>query len=304
MKSARDYRSTYASAHRPRMSDAPALVEIRERELCCVKCRTQRKEVFAFGRWNPAECTTCNPAEASPQEAERVGGYVGLDLLNVLARAGFNMHKLKGATLTSFRREHDGHAPERAEEWIEIIRDTKGMPFAERPWFYFFGDGATVVDDRFGRRINPGRVGNQKTWLATAITRALVADGTIAAGRLRFATSEEIILATEATFRSGSEDSEARLIGLYAEPELLIVDEFMLRPPSAHVARLFDEILRRREGKATGFTSNVAPGVLDEFDPALVRLTDRIMGNCGDGARFVVKFSGPSIRRQIARGVA
>ena len=282
----------------------PETPQIRERVLSCVKCRTERKEIFFAGRWMPGECLTCNPSEPTPQEAERAGGYVGLDLLNVLARAGFNMHKLKGATLSSFRTEHDAHALEAAIEWIEIVRDTKGMPFAERPWFYFFGEGARVVDDRFGRRIEPGAVGNQKTWLATAIARALVQDGTIAAGRVRFVTSEEIILATEATFRSGSEDSESRLIAGFAEPEFLIVDEFMLRPPSAHVARLFDEILKRREGKATGFTSNVNTRTIDEFDPALVRLTDRILGNCGDAARFVVKFSGPSIRQMIARGVA
>lgn len=280
-------------------------VLIRERHLSCTACHRQRTDVFLFGRWTPGECPECNPAPAavSPEPAERES-IDRAALLRKLEASGINPRKYASATLDGFRLSHDSHAFDRAGEYVDRIRATKGDPYADRPWAYFFGDGASIVEERGSKRVVPGKVGNGKTFLAVAIARALIEDGTLQPSAVRFATAERIILATEATFRSGSETSELRLIGEYAAPELLIVDDFFVRPPSPHVARLFDEILKEREGKATIFTSNVSLPVIHKFDPALLRLTDRLAGNSGESGRYVVKFVGPSVRNLISRGEA
>src|SRR5690606_24433154 len=179
-----------------------------------------------------------------------------------------------------------------ADQYIEAWRASMNDRWPARDWMYLYGAGSTI--DR-GRAV-PGGKGNGKTFLAIAIARGLIQEGLLDPRRLRFATAETILLESEATFRSNAEDSEIRLLSRYASYDLLVIDDLGVRLPSPHAIRLFDELTKRREAKATIRTSNLSAKVIAAQAPELERITSRIAGECGDGGRYVIEFRGPDRR--------
>jgi hypothetical protein len=268
------------------------------RQMSCADCGAPFQQIQTpSGQWRPAEHCRAKPDIEPTMEPE---GYNG-DILSDLHAAGVNVHKYRDATLRSFDAEHDKEAYTAACAWIDAWAAGVGKRFAPRDWMYLYGSGS----ERKGRDVTIGRLGNGKTHLAIASARHLIEQNQLHAGRFLFRTAETILLESEATFRSNSEDSEKNLLSLYERPDLLIIDDFGVRhDPSPHAVRLFDELTKRREAKGTIWTSNLSIKVIAGANETMRRIADRIAGECGDGARYVQQFQGPSRRRERSRKTA
>lgn len=254
----------------------------------------------------PEDCPRCHPARltapaATPPTA-RMGSAAGVDVLSALADAGVNVWKYRDATLESFDPAEDPVALEVAREFVEHWRGTFGERYAYRPWMYLYGDGSRAVEARGRKEAEIGKTGNGKTHLPIGIARRLLQEGLLPADRLVFVEMEEILMRSEATIRGG-EDSEEKLVGRYSAPELLIIDDCFIRPPTNHSMRLMLRILNRRAGRGTILTSNVSLKTASALDTGMARLVDRIMDECGDGGRFVVPFKGRSHRADRVLGL-
>lgn len=248
--------------------------------------------------FRPDRCPACRPASVEPAEpAGAVRARQGRDVLDQLHAAGVNVAKYKGATLSTFDATHDPEALKAARAYVEAW-DSDAGPYPARDWMYLYGTGSS----RTGRDVEIGAMGNGKTFLAVAIARELLERGSLRPDRFVFATAETILLESEATFRSNSDDSEKQLLQRYERPDLLIIDDLGVRhDPTPHAIRLFDELTKRRECRATIWTSNLSLKVLHEGASSLGRITTRIAGECGDGARYVVEFRGPNRRIERSR---
>lgn len=286
---------TTRTSAEPTASSALAEILPGSRTARCETCGADYVRIRTpSGRYTP--CPKCYPPAAveAPAPAREARAYTG-DILEDLRRAGVNVHKYQDATLDAFDPTPDGHALDRVWRWIEAWRTTAGKRYPARDWMYFYGAGSS----RNGRDVEIGATGNGKTFLAIAAARYLIEAGLLAPDRFRFATAETILLESEATFRSGSEDSEMQLLARYERPDLLVIDDIGVRVDwSPHAIRIFDELTKRREAKATIWTSNLSIAVLAGAAPFMRRIVDRIAGECGDGAMYVIEFRGPSRRRQ------
>jgi hypothetical protein len=251
------------------------------------------------GQWRPSKhCRETGPPDIAPEPEPK--GYDG-DLLADLHTAGVNVHKYRDATLRSFDAEHDEGAYTAAWAWIDAWAAGVGKRFAPRDWMYLYGSGS----ERKGRDVTIGQLGNGKTHLAVATARHLIEAGQLHPSRFLFRTAETILLESEATFRSNSEDSEKNLLRHYERPDLLIIDDFGVRhDPSPHAVRLFDELTKRREARGTIWTSNLSIRVIAGAGETMRRIADRIAGECGDGSKYVQQFQGPSRRRERSRKIA
>lgn len=253
------------------------------------------------GEWMPASCPICHP----PRDAVRQGspapapGYQG-DILADLDAAGVNVREYRDATLDTFDASDDPEALERAHEYVDAWFAQRGERYARRDWMYLYGAGSK----RAGRTMELGKTGNGKTFLAVAIARRLIEANALAPRRFVFASAEQILLESEATFRANADDSESRLIRRYAAPDLLVIDDIGVRDLSPHAIRVFDEITKKREANGTIWTSNLSIAVLKDGAEFMKRITSRIAGQCGDGARYVVKFDGRERRLERSRRTA
>lgn len=261
----------------------------------CANCEEGYSQTrVPSGRWVPLVCPACNPPSAAAAEAPADEGYRG-NILEDLDTAGINVRKYHDATLETFDPSDDPRALDAALAWIEAWASAPRKRFASRDWVYFFGGGST----RDGRKIELGKLGNGKTFLAIAMARALIERSLLDARRFLFRTAESILLESEATFRSNSDESEKNLLRFYERPDLLIIDDLGVRhDPSPHAIRIFDELTKRREANGTIWTSNLSIPVLSGSNESMRRIADRITGECGDGACYVVPFHGPSRRRE------
>jgi hypothetical protein len=255
------------------------------------------------GRWipiSPSWCPECHPqlAQRGRQVAE-VTGYQG-DILEDLHRAGVNVRKYRDATLSNFDPSEDPQALAAAKEYISAWRRSRGIAWLARDWMYLFGAGSA----RSGREVALGKLGNGKTFLAIAIARHLIEHCLLDAKRFLFRTAETILLESEATFRTHSDESEKNLLRSYEQPELLIIDEMGARDPSPHGVRIFDELTKRREAQGTIWTSNLSIPVLVAGGEYLRRIADRIAGECGDAGCYIVPFRGHSRRRERSTRVS
>lgn len=267
------------------------------RKTSCGDCGEAFQQVrMPSGQWQPAE--HCKPpAPAVQVVAPEPEGYGG-DILADLHTAGVNVYKYRDATLRSFDASHDEAAYGAACRWVDAWAAGVGRRFAPRDWMYLYGSGS----ERSGRNVQIGQLGNGKTHLAIATARHLIEAGQLHPRRFLFRTAETILLESEATFRSNSEDSEKNLLSHYERPDLLIIDDFGVRhDPSPHAVRLFDELTKRREARGTIWTSNLSIKVIAGANETMRRIADRIAGECGDGARYVQQFTGPSRRRERSR---
>jgi hypothetical protein len=286
-------------AERERMTTTISEDEaFRVRQMACSDCGEAFQQIQTpSGQWRPAEHCRPKPDIAPPTEPT---GYNG-DTLADLHAAGVNVYKYRDATLRSFDAEHDEAAYNSVCAWIDAWSAGVGKRFAPRDWMYLYGSGS----ERKGRDVTIGRLGNGKTHLAIAAARELIETDQLHPGRFLFRTAETILLESEATFRSNSEDSEKRLLSHYERPDLLIIDDFGVRhDPSPHAVRLFDELTKRREARGTIWTSNLSIKVVAGANETMRRIADRIAGECGDGARYVQQFAGPSRRRERSRKTA
>lgn len=269
------------------------------REKTCHNCQAEYVVIRTpTGKEVPERCPSCYPegdterrARVSAPEPAAVGKYEG-DILGELERAGVNVHKYQDATLSSFDPSDDPSAMVAANSWLVEWRGQRERRarFPAMDWMYLYGA------DSSKERI--GKTGNGKTFLAIAIARQLIEEGMLNPRRLAFATAETILLEAEATFRGG-EDSEKNLLRRYELLDLLIIDDVGVRSSwSPHATRLFDELTKRREAKGTIWTSNLSIPVLLQQGEGMKRIGDRIAGECGDGAKYIVEFRGPSRRKQ------
>lgn len=260
----------------------------------CASCEEEYiRTKVPSGKWVPERCPTCHPPEGAPRPVAE-SGYRG-DILEDLYAAGVNVWKYQDAVLELFDSEHDPQALAAAEAWLDAWESRPRRRFAPRDWMFFYGAGS----ERRGRNVQLGKLGNGKTFLAVALARALIERQLLDPRRFIFRTAETILIESEATFKAQSDESEKKLLSFYERPELLIIDDLGVRhDPTPHAVRLFDELTKRREAKATIWTSNLSIQVLVESGETMKRIADRIAGECGDGARYVVKFEGPSRRRQ------
>ena len=247
--------------------------------------------------WWPLVCPTCHPPERPDTAAGRpkeMLPYAG-DILEDLHAAGVNAAKYRDATLDAFDGSDDPAAAAAARSYLANWRHGRFVP---RDWMYFYGTGSER-----GRQgvVSIGRTGNGKTFLAVAIARWLIEASLLNPRRFGFATAETILLESEATFRTNADDSEIRLLRRYEQLDLLVIDDVGVRDLSPHAVRLFDELTKRRECRATIWTSNLSLRVLAGGPEYLRRITSRIAGECGDGGCYVVEFCGPDRRIQRSR---
>jgi DNA replication protein DnaC len=235
------------------------------------------------------KCPVCFPPPMP--EREMRGKHDAL--LASLERAGVNVHQYQHATLESFDPNPDLHALDLAKRWMSDYTAVMNSRWPKHEWVYFYGSGSEV-----GRL---GGMGNGKTHLGIAVARALIETQRLGAGQYRFVTAEGLLLEMEGTFRSKSEESEARLLRQYEQYRLLHIDDFGVREPSPHALRILDELTKRREGRATIWTSNLSLKVVAKTMPELQRIASRIAGMCGEGARYAIRFEGPDRRVERSR---
>lgn len=300
---------TSATSPEPRAA-GPTLETLAEVQ--CAECsRTYRRFRMGGGPPFPKACPVCHPLPAAPAAAPEGSAVLGtmprtrsaFDVLQALADAGFNVRKYKAFRLADMDPGQDPHALAAARSYLALWRASMAEPYPARPWMYLFGAGS-AIDGR--RQVTIGKLGNGKTLTAWCIARALLEEGLLQPKRLGFVTVETLCLQAEATFRAGAEDSEMKLVRQLAGYDLLVIDELGVRAPSPHVVRLLDEVTKRREAHATIWTSNLSIPVVEGMAEGMTRITDRILGECGDGARFIVKYAGESyrLRRSQLRAVS
>ena len=235
------------------------------------------------------KCPNCfpPPMPETKQSTKNDAVLVGLD------RAGVNVHQYQHATLKSFDPDPDLHALDLAKRWMSNYTSVIRSRWPKHEWMYLYGGGSQV-----GKL---GGMGNGKTHLGIAIARELIQSERLGMGQYRFVTAEGLLLEMEGTFRSRNEESEIRLLKEYERYRLLHIDDFGVREPSPHALRILDELTKRREGRATIWTSNFSLKVVARTMPELQRIASRIAGMCGDGAKFAVRFDGPDRRMERSR---
>lgn len=241
-------------------------------------------------------CPECYPPSVPsvrdrPPEPEEREPLTDDEVLTIMEASGVNVHSFQGATLGSFEPEPEGNGLELAEAWVDKWRGYR-LRWPYRDWMFFYGDGSTY---ELGAA-TIGKLGNGKTHLGIAVARELLTHHLLSPTAYRFVTAEALLLEMEGTFRSKSEDSEFRLLSKYEGLDLLHVDDFGVREPSPHAIRVLDELTKRREGKATIWTSNLSLKVIAKQHGSLQRITSRIAGACGEGARYVICFRGEDRR--------
>jgi hypothetical protein len=246
-------------------------------------------------------CPQCNPPppvvpvrrgwvrEAEPMEDEEV--------LAVMEGRGVNVRAFGAATLDTFNPDPDGYAIDLAKRWIEEWEATADRRWPYRDWMYLYGYGSTLQ----GGRLSIGKLGNGKTHLGIAMAREVLRRRLVRPDSYAFITAEAMLLEMEATFRSKSEDSEFRLLEKYERLDLLHIDDFGVRAPSEHAIRILDELTKRREGKATIWTSNLSLKVVAQQHTSLQRIVSRIAGSCGEGAMYAIAFRGEDRRLERSK---
>lgn len=294
--------TTSAEPERVGEEDVP---ELKIEERTCHRCQTEYTAVRTpLGRWLPDSCPSCYPVKAAPEK--RTAAPAPLeppkDVLDALHECGVNVNKYQDATLDRFDSSFDPAAMAAARDFIKQWESTFGKRFPRRDWLYLFGGGSTVTDAIGPNRIKIGKLGNGKTFLAIAIARHLVDNGLLHPGKFAFRSAEEILLECEATFRDKSPDSESQLLHRYERYDLLIIDDFGVRAePSAHAIRVFDELTKKREAKATIWTSNLSIKVVNDLSEGMKRIASRLSGEVGDSSAFYVEFNGPNRRTLRSR---
>lgn len=263
----------------------------------------------------PEECPTCCPVSAPPPDSRDqdirfsptpdAAQLSGAEMVTEMARAGFNARKYRGFTLDNFDGADDPLALDAAWRYVRDWREGAAKRWSRRPWAFFYGADSAYTGTAPGQsdRVKIGKLGNGKTLLTWCITWQLLKEGIIRPGRFRFLTVEKLFLLAEATFRSGSETSEAKILEEFASLDLLVLDELGVRPPTSnHATRFLDEITKDRESNGLLWTGNISLPVIESSAPSIKRITDRILGECGDGGRYIVPFNGESRRLRRAKG--
>tara|TARA_R110000824_G_scaffold243068_1_gene431701 strand:- start:822 stop:1565 length:744 start_codon:yes stop_codon:yes gene_type:complete len=239
------------------------------------------------------QCGQCHPPQGNFNVREPTTTQQDA-VTEALERGGVNAHQYQAATMESFDPDPDARALKMANEWLADFTATAHHRWPKREWLYLYGGGSDAE--------KLGGMGNGKTHLGIAIARRLIATQRLKASGYRFTTAERLILESEATFRSQATDSESKLLRTYESYEFLHIDDFGVRQPTPHAVRVLDELTKRREGKATIWTSNYSLRVIAEQHVDLQRIASRIAGNCGVGAIYAVKFEGPDRRILRSRG--
>lgn len=259
----------------------------------CPVCTTPYEARKVFGSWLPPDCG-CVAAQRLAEDAERPARPESSTLAD-LERSGVNVRRFGTATLSTFDDSADPEALEAASAYIESWPEGRYVP---RDWMYLYG--ADSKGSATGKVQTIGAVGNGKTHLGIAIARRLIEAGKLEPKYYRFTTVERFLLSAEATFRS-ADDSESKLLDTYERFELLHLDDLGVRDPSPHAVRMLDELAKAREGRATIWTSNLSPKLIAEQAPGLARIVSRLAGECGDGRKYMVAFSGPDRRVMRSR---
>ncbi len=261
-------------------------------------CGQQFQARRVCGVMLPPKCPKCLPQEPG----KPLGTLEDYRILTLMARAGVNVHKYQDATLENFDPDPDNQAMEAAQDFLDSWLARDELPFERHDWLFFYGADSAMTDGN----VQVGATGNGKTFLGIALARALLESKRIPGQQAalnaiayHFTTVEGFILETEATFRQESVTSELSLIARYSGYKLLHLDDFGVRAPSNHAVRVLDELAKSREGKATIWTSNLSPKVIAEQHPGLIRIVSRIVGECGEGRKYIVPFKGPD--RRFAR---
>jgi hypothetical protein len=245
------------------------------------------------------KCPRCHPELCEPPVLRvQVVAPPPMMVLDALAEAGVNVHRYQHATLRTFDGTDDPDVPQAVRDWITKWADTLQDRYPVRPWLYLYGGGSTLERGQ----LKLGAAGNGKTHMAVAVIRHLLESGALRPGAFRFVTAEALLLEMEATFRDKSTDSETRLLAEYGRLDLLVVDDLGVREPTPHAIRVLDELTKRREGRATIWTSNLSLKVLAKQSETLTRLTSRIAGEVGDGAKYMLKFTGHDRRIERSKG--
>lgn len=211
-------------------------------------------------------------AEAKRREAHEarvtnVGTYLG--------RIGIN-RKYLDKTLGTFEPDHDPRALKAAQAFVT---DFIG---GERPSLYLFSE-------RPGEAISPG---TGKTHLGVGVLHALALNPDVDLDDLGFVFVPRLLLEIQATFKHPKR-SELEVVEKYAEPELLVWDDFGAEKLSDYAARTLYTLLYEREGRSNIFTSNLSLGDIEARDPSgyTQRITSRIAGE----AR-ILRMTGPDRR--------
>ena len=244
------------------------------------------------------QCPECYPPaipgrQSKVEVAQSKEPLTAEQVLGVMESSGVNVHAFQHATLEAFDPAQDGHALEAAKQYVTEWRESLWMRWPPRPWVYLYGGGSAVSQQQ---EVTIGKLGNGKTHLGVAMARELLEHHLLAPGQYQFVTAEALLLEMEGTFRSKAEDSEFRLLKKYEGLALLHVDDFGVRVPSPHAIRVLDELTKRREGKATIWTSNLSLKVVAQQHESLQRIVSRIAGECGEGARYALRFEGTDKR--------
>lgn len=210
------------------------------------------------------------------REAERTERLTAL-----LDGAGVNVRKYGDATLATFDADPDRDALSAARQFVADFHAGR------RPSLYLFSQ-------RPGEQLAPG---NGKTHLAVAILRELMADVEVRPADLRFVFVPELLLEIQDTFDNPTR-SMLDVVKKYADPELLVWDDFGAEKLSDFAVRTLYTLLYKREGRANIFTSNLTLDAIEGRDTYSERITSRIAGD----ARLI-RLRGPD-RRVHRRGAA
>jgi DNA replication protein DnaC len=192
-----------------------------------------------------------------------------------LARIGVN-RKYRTKTLGNFIPDADPAALKVAQHMVSEFLT------GERPSLYLYSE-------RPGESIAPG---SGKTHLAVGIIHTLALNPAVRLEDLGFVFVPRLLLEIQATFKH-PEKSELEVVKKYAEPELLVWDDFGAEKLSDYAARTLYTILYEREGRSNVFTSNLSLADVEARDPSgyTQRITSRIAGD----AR-IVRMTGPDRR--------
>lgn len=271
-----------AAATEPEASRQVLASSSRLRDATCKAegCGADFQYVQLFdGMKAPERCGHCQERELrdgpeAPQGQRR-------DVVELLGRAGVNVDEYSEATLESFDAGEDPQALEAVQAWLQEVRSRR----RQRPWLY----------------LHSGTKGCGKTHLAVAALRHLVEAHAASASKVCFRNAEMLLLQIEETYGKGAEDSAYRLVRRYAGYEVLVVDDLGVRGFTDHTYRIFYNLADARAGRPTIWTSNLSLGELESQHREMDRLVSRMLGACGDGARYVVGFQGQDRRAARAR---
>lgn len=259
-----------------RVADLPLLPGFEWRE--CAECE---KPYAALVGDKAATC----PLHEQDRTLARTKTVLGQEgqVFRIMDQAGVNVRRFRGATLETFDPTHDPQALAAAQDYLQAYQESCGTPWAYMPWLFLYGSGSTESQ--------LGKVGNGKTHLGVAIARQLLETGALRGEDYAFTTAESLLLEIEGTYKADTGTSVIGLLRRYEKLALLHIDDFGVRRPSPHAARIFDELTKRREGRATIWTSNLSPGVIARLWEA--RIASRI---AGEAKGRLVALNGPDRR--------